>query len=154
MKRVTQSQLPYAVTICLMKLRIALYSDDSATRAAIKSALGSKIATDLPEIEVLEFATGAALRLYMDQRGSDGKLRAELLILDGEATPEGGMGMARQFKDELFQCPPIMVVIARATDSWLAAWSRAEASVMHPIDPFTIAKTAADLIRARALATA
>lgn len=137
-----------------MTLRIAVYSDDSATRAAIKSALGSKVAADLPAIEVLEFATGPALRMYMDQRGSDGKLRAELLILDGEATPEGGMGMARQFKDELFQCPPVMVIIARPTDSWLAAWSRAEASVMHPIDPFVIAKTAADLIRARALATA
>ena len=137
-----------------MALRIVVYSDDSATRSAIKTALGSKIASDLPEIEILEFATGPALRLYMDQRGTDGKLRAELLILDGEAVPEGGMGMARQFKDELFQCPPIMVVIARATDSWLAAWSRAEASVMHPIDPFTISKTAAELIRARALATA
>jgi hypothetical protein len=145
---------PGTITICHMTLRIAVYSDDSATRSAIKSALGSKIASDLPEIEVLEFATGPALRLYMDQPGSDGKLRAELLILDGEATPEGGLGMARQFKDELFQCPPILVVIARPTDAWLAAWSRAEGSVMHPIDPFTIAKTAADLIRARALATA
>ena len=137
-----------------MTIRIAIYSDDSATRAAIKTALGTKIAADLDEIETIEFATAPALRQYMEQKDSAGKLRANLMILDGEATPEGGMGVARQFKDELFECPPIMVVIARQTDSWLAAWSRAEASVMHPIDPFVIAKTAADLIRARSLATA
>ena len=137
-----------------MKLRIAIYSDDSAVRSAVKTGLGAKIASDLPEVEVIEFATAPALRMYMEEKDSAGKLRADLLILDGEATPEGGMGTARQFKDELFQCPPIMVIVARKSDAWLAAWSRAEASISHPIDPFVLAKTAADLIRARALATA
>ena len=77
-----------------------------------------------------------------------------IIILDGEATPEGGMGVARQLKDEVFNCPPVLLLVARKEDAWLAAWSRAEASVTHPVDPFTLANTVADLIRARSIAIA
>ena len=77
-----------------------------------------------------------------------------LFILDGEATPEGGMGVARQLKDEVFNCPPVLLLVARKEDAWLAAWSMAEASVVHPIDPFTLAKTAAQLLRGTSLVSA
>ena len=30
-----------------------------------------------------------------------------LAILDGEAVPAGGMGIAKQLKDEIYQCPPV-----------------------------------------------
>jgi hypothetical protein len=39
------------------------------------------------------------------------------------------------------------LITGRIEDAWLAAWSRAEASVIHPIDPFTLANTVADLMR-------
>ena len=57
------------------------------------------------------------------------------------------MGIARQLKDEVFNCAPVLVITGRKEDAWLAAWSMAEASVVHPIDPFTLAKSAADLLR-------
>ena len=136
-----------------MSSRIAIYSDDSSVRANLKAALGSKLAADLP-IETIEFATADALRQYVDQTDANGAVRVDLFILDGEATPEGGMGVARQLKDEVFNCPPTIVLIARQSDAWLAAWSRAEASLQHPVDAFALAKTAADLLRARKLATA
>jgi len=136
-----------------MSSRIAIYSDDSSVRANLKAALGSKLAADLP-IETIEFATADALRQYVDQTDSNGAVRVDLFILDGEAAPEGGMGVARQLKDEVFKCPPTIVLIARQSDAWLAAWSRAEASLQHPVDAFALAKTAADLLRARKLATA
>lgn len=129
-----------------MKARIAIYSDDAAVRSAVKVALGSKIGQELP-IEALEFATADALRLYIDQLDLDGKVRVDLIILDGEAVPEGGLGVARQLKDEVFNCPPVIVLIARQSDSWLAAWSRAEASLLHPVDPFALAKTASELLQ-------
>ena len=69
--------------------------------------------------------------------------------LDGEATPEGGMGVARQLKDEVFNCAPILLIVARAQDAWLAGWSRADAIISHPIDPFTIAKKSGDLLAQR-----
>jgi DNA-binding response OmpR family regulator len=131
-----------------MSARIAIYSDDSTVRRSVKMALGSSLAGGL-EIEVIEFATADALRQYVDQTGTKGEVRVDLFILDAEAVPEGGLGVARQLKDEVFNCPPSIVLIARQADSWLAAWSRAEASLLHPVDPFALAKVAADLLQQR-----
>lgn len=133
---------------------IIVYSDDSSVRQAIVSALGKKVANDLAEHQIEEFATGPALRAFVDRKVASGNSPADLFILDGEAVPEGGMGIARQLKDEVFNCPPVLLITGRREDAWLAAWSRAEASVIHPIDPFTLANTAAGLMRTREIATA
>ena len=135
------------------KLNFVLYSDDSTTRAAVTSALGKKVSPELGDHEIREFATADALRLYVDsvKPGSDRPI--DLFILDGEATPEGGMGVARQLKDEVFNCPPVLLIVARKEDGWLAAWSRAEASVTHPVDPFTLAETVASLVRNNSVST-
>jgi DNA-binding response OmpR family regulator len=105
----------------LAKLIIALYSDDSSVRSSIITALGRRVSADLPEHKIVEFATGPALRLYLDSKQS-----ADLFILDGEAVPEGGLGLARQLKDEVFNCPPVLVITGRLQDNWLAAWSKAD----------------------------
>ena len=136
------------------KKQIIVYSDDSSVRSSIVSALGARVAKDLPEHEIHEFATGPALRAYVDSKNVAGEFRADLFILDGEAAQEGGLGMARQLKDEVFNCPPILVITGRKEDKWLAAWSLAEASVVHPIDPFTLAKTAAELLRGASIISA
>jgi DNA-binding response OmpR family regulator len=136
------------------KKQIIVYSDDSSVRSSIVSALGARVAKDLPEHQIHEFATGPALRAYVDSKNVAGEFRADLFILDGEAAQEGGLGMARQLKDEVFNCPPILVITGRKEDKWLAAWSLAEASVVHPIDPFTLAKTAAELLRGASIVSA
>ena len=130
-----------------------VYSDDASVRAAIVAALGKRVAADMPEHQIQEFATGPALRAFVDRKSVSGELRANLFILDGEAVPEGGMGIARQLKDEVFNCPPVLLITGRREDAWLAAWSRAEASVIHPIDPFTLANTVADLLRTQTAAS-
>jgi hypothetical protein len=132
---------------------IIVYSDDASVRAAIIAALGKRVAADMPEHQIQEFATGPALRAFVDRKSVSGELRADLFILDGEAVPEGGMGVARQLKDEVFNCPPVLLITGRREDAWLAAWSRAEASVTHPIDPFTLANTVADLLRTKTAAS-
>ena len=142
--------LPMAET----KKQIIVYSNDSTVRASVISALGKRAAKDLPEHEFHEFATAPALRAYIDTKNLSGGFRADLFILDGETSPEGGLGVARQLKDEVFNCPPVLVITGRQEDSWLAAWSMAEASVVHPIDPFTLAKTAAELLRGATQASA
>ncbi len=127
-------------------LVVALYSDDATVRSAVKTALGKKIDKDLPTHEIREFATAAALRLFVDS-----KKHIDLFILDGEAVPEGGMGVARQLKDEVFNCPPVLLITGRAQDNWLATWSRAEATVTHPIDPFTLAKKCAEVLKTNSI---
>jgi DNA-binding response OmpR family regulator len=124
-------------------VRVLVYSDDVTTRERIRLALGRRPAPDLPRIDVLECATGHAVIEAVDRGGID------LLILDGEAAPTGGMGISKQLKDEIYNCPPVLLVIGRKDDAWLAAWSRAEGVVAHPIDGVTLAPVAADLLRRR-----
>ena len=128
-------------------LKIALYSDDSSVRSSVITALGRRVCAELPEHQIIEFATGPALRLYLDSKES-----VDLFILDGEAVPEGGLGLARQLKDEVFNCPPVLVITGRVQDNWLASWSKAEDVVMHPIDPFTLASKVAALLSSRTVA--
>jgi CheY-like chemotaxis protein len=124
-------------------LMVLVYSDDRTTRESVRLALGKRPAADLPELEYIECATQPAVIKRMDKGGID------LVILDGEAVPSGGMGIARQLKDEIFRCPPVMVITGRPQDAWLATWSRAEAAVSHPIDPIQLAEVTAELLRQR-----
>jgi len=121
-------------------LRILVYSDDRNTRATVLDALGPTPHPDLPRFEYTECATEPAVIARLD----DGDV--DLAILDGEATPTGGMGIARQIKDEIFNGPPVIVLIGRAQDAWLATWSRAEAAVAHPIDSFRLAEVVFDVL--------
>jgi DNA-binding response OmpR family regulator len=73
----------------------------------------------------------------------------DVCILDGETAPAGGMGVCRQIKDEIFRCPPVLVLIGRPQDAWLATWSRADAAVTHPVDPVALSDTLAILLRRR-----
>jgi DNA-binding response OmpR family regulator len=125
-------------------MTVLVYSDDVDTRESVRLAIGRRPAPGLPRVEWLECATAAAVISALDEGGVD------VAILDGEATPVGGMGIARQAKDEIWQCPPIVVLTGREADNWLANWSRAEAAVAHPIDPIVLARTVADLMRRRA----
>lgn len=123
-------------------LRILVYSNNAETREKVILALGKRLHPDLPEVSYVEVATEPMVIRQVDAGGID------LAILDGEASPAGGMGVAKQLKDEVAQCPPIVVLTGRADDAWLASWSRAEAAVPHPIDPILLGRTVLELLRA------
>ena len=124
-------------------LKVLVYSDDRTTRAQVRTALGRRPATDLPALEYHECATEPVVIAEADRHFYD------LLILDGEATPAGGMGICRRLKDEIFQCPPILVIVGRPQDAWLATWSRADGVVSHPLDAVSIAGVVSSLLRRR-----
>ncbi len=130
-------------------LKVLVYSDDRTTRDAVRFALGKRPATDLPELEYVECATEPAVIKTMDESNSKAGGGIDLAILDGEAVPAGGMGIARQLKDEIYRCPPLLVLTGRPHDAWLATWSRADAAVPHPLDPIRLAEAVAELLRAR-----
>ena len=123
-------------------LRILVYSDDSDTRAQVILSLGRRPHPDLPEADYVEVATEPVVLQQMDAGNLD------LAILDGEAVPAGGLGIAKQMKDEIYRCPPILVLTGRPQDAWLATWSRADAAVPHPIDPLQLAEAVLRLLRA------
>ncbi|MCD9197518.1 Rv3143 family two-component system response regulator [Aeromicrobium wangtongii] len=122
-------------------LRVLVYSDDREVRAAVMTALGARPHPDLPAFEYVECATEPVVFQRLDARGID------LVILDGEAAPAGGLGIARQIKDEIYEAPPVLVLTGRPQDAWLATWSRAEAAVSHPIEPIRLAEAVIELAR-------
>ncbi len=122
---------------------VLVYSDDRTAREEVLRGLGRRPAAELPALRYLECATLPAVLKAMDAGGVD------LAILDGEAVPAGGMGLCRQLKDEIYSCPPILVLTGRPQDAWLATWSRADGVVPRPLDPMILADTTAALLRQR-----
>lgn len=128
--------------------RVLLYSDDRTTREQVRLTLGKRLAADLPELDVFEVATQPVVLQAMDAGGID------LVILDGEAVPSGGMGLCHQLKNEIDNCPPVLLLVARVADAWLATWAEADAVTPYPVDPVRLPAQAAELLRARLAAQA
>ncbi len=124
-------------------MKVLVYSDDANTRAQIRLAVGRRPAADLPKVEFVEVATQPAVVERLDEGDID------VAIVDGEAQPAGGLGVCRQAKDEVYDCPPFLALIARRDDGWLATWSRADAVASLPIDPMALANALAGLMRQR-----
>ena len=122
---------------------VLLYSDDPKVRETMRLSIGTRPAADLL-VQFLEASTQGEVIRLVDSTDID------LLVLDGEAVPSGGLGIARQLKDEIDDCPPTCVVIARAADRWLAAYARVDATLTHPLDPMTTGQTIAAMLRNRA----
>ena len=127
-------------------IRVLLFSDDSATRDAVRLAVGRRPARDVEVTSWLECATPAAVVTEVERS------RFDVLVLDGESSPIGGLGLSKQLKNEIFDCPPILVLTGRPQDGWLAAWSQADLAVPHPLDPIAVARAVAELGRRAASA--
>jgi DNA-binding response OmpR family regulator len=123
---------------------VLVFSHDPAVRERVRSAVGRRPAPDLGRVEYVECSTGGEVVARIDAGGVD------VAILDAEAQPTGGMGISRQLKNEITDCPAICVLLARPDDRWLATWSLADATLTRPLDPITAADVVAGLLRNRA----
>jgi DNA-binding response OmpR family regulator len=122
---------------------VIVFSQDPAIRQQVRTAVGRRPAPDLGRIEYVECATGEEVVARIDRGGVD------LAVLDGEAQPTGGMGISRQLKNEIRDCPTICILLGRRDDRWLATWSQADATIARPLDPLIAANTVAALLRDR-----
>ena len=120
--------------------RVLLYSDDVDTRQQVRLAVGRRLAKGAPDIEWVEAATHPVVVAAADAGGLD------LMILDGEAAKSGGMGLCRQLKHEVFQCPPVLVLTGRPQNAWLASWSLADEVLSQPLDPVELQRVVARLV--------
>jgi DNA-binding NarL/FixJ family response regulator len=121
------------------RLRVLVYASSPATRERVIGALGEEPVPGL-SIATIEASLGEDAIALLDAGGID------LAILDGEAAPTGGMGLARQIKDEIDDPPPVVLLVGRRDDAWLATWSRAEAVVAHPVDAVTLAEAVTSVV--------
>jgi DNA-binding LytR/AlgR family response regulator len=126
------------------RARVLVYSSSASTRERVLTALGERPAPGL-ELDYVEASTGREVVTICD--GGD----IDLAILDGEAAPTGGIGLGRQLKSELDAPPPVLLLVGRRDDAWLATWSRAEGVTPHPIDAVRITETVLKLLQPSAV---
>lgn len=124
-------------------LSVVVMSHRPEVREAIVNAVGRRVAPDLPRLRFTEAASVAEVLGRIDADDVD------LAVLDGEAQPTGGMGVCRQLKNDHGDPPPVVVVVRRADDHWLATWSQADAVLVQPLDPINAAETVATVLRSR-----
>jgi DNA-binding response OmpR family regulator len=127
---------------------VLVFSHKPEVREAIITAIGRRPAPDLDRVRFVEAGTVAEVLNEVDSGNAD------MLVLDGEAQPTGGMGVSRQLKNEITHCPPIVVTVRRKDDRWLATWSQADAVLVHPLDPLSAAETVAEVLRSHRLPAA
>lgn len=119
---------------------VLVYATDKVVRDQVRLAVGRSP------------AAGVTIDSWIESDAADEVVRAadkgvaDLLILDGEAWPTGGLGLCRQLKNELSSPPPTLVLIGRRDDKWLGEWSQADAVLMHPIDAVELARAVVSLL--------
>ena len=105
---------------------VLLYSDDPKVRDRMRLAVGTRPAADL-QVEFVEADDyDACVRLVDDYE-------IDLMLLDGEATPAGGVGLARQIKDDRPNASPPVCLVHRPGRRPLAG--RLRAGRGHPDVP-------------------
>lgn len=122
-------------------ISVLLYSNDRAVRDTVRLGVGDRPADDVVIETWVETATPEMT--LMEVR--DGNF--DVLILDGEAQPYGGMGVSRQIKNEIFDSAAIILLTGRPVDGWLATWSQADIAVPRPLDPARLTAAVVELAR-------
>lgn len=112
-------------------MRVLVVNQNQHLSLAITSALVGE-----EEVEVLEVRTPQrALALL------DGGSTYDLVLADNDTAPTGGFALARETKARGRMgraVPPVILLIARSQDRYLARWSEADAYMIKPVDPFDL----------------
>lgn len=124
-------------------VNVLVYSGDRTRRAEIMAGVGRRPAKGAPTITWFEAATEFGVYDLLQKEDFS------LMIFDGETGKVGGMGLAKQIKDEVEGAPPVLLLIARQQDEWLGRWSQAEGLVSYPIEPRVIQSKVAELLQVR-----
>lgn len=115
-------------------MKVLVVSQDPAVSAQVANAL-----LDDEEVQLLEVRTPHRALALVDEDGAE--TTWDLVVADADTAPEGGFSLAREIKargrmDR--RLPPVVLLIARDGDKYLAKWSEADAFVVKPADPFDL----------------
>ncbi|HVE64604.1 MAG TPA: hypothetical protein VNB94_12485 [Mycobacteriales bacterium] len=119
---------------------VLVYTRVADVRDQVRRALGRSPGVGVDDITYLMADAGDQVVRAVEEG------LADLLVLDGEAWPTGGLGLCRELKNSAIDCPPTIVLIARADDRWLGRWSQADAVLTHPANPGELARTVVELL--------
>ena len=121
---------------------VLVYSHRPEVREQIMSAVGRRPAPDVGRIDFLECESVSDVLMAVDGHRADlvdpgRRGPADRRDRDLPPDPHGGRCVI----------PPIVLVVRRADDRWLATWSQADEVLVHPLDPVTAAETVAEVLR-------
>lgn len=112
-------------------MKVLVVNQNPGVSAQLTSALIGE-----QDIELLEVRTPErAVRQLDDVGGFD------LVLADADTAPTGGFALSRDIKarERMGQeVPPVVLLIARDQDKFLAKWSEADAFIIKPPDPFNL----------------
>jgi DNA-binding response OmpR family regulator len=124
-------------------VKVLLVSPDAEARDLFRIAVGS-IERRLGEpVSFLEAANGEqAARIGLREH-------PDAVVADEIASRAGAFAMARDLRGAAERYRgPIVIVLERKHDAWLARWSGADAWFVRPVDPFELADRLVELIQA------
>ena len=125
-------------------MRVLLVSPDANARDLMRVAVGSlerRLGEPVSFLDALDGELGARVGL---------RERPDAVVADEIASRAGAFSMARDLRGAPNPyLGPIVIILERKHDAWLARWSGADAWFVRPVDPFELADRLVELIRSR-----
>lgn len=124
-------------------MKVLLVSGGPKVSAQVTSAL---LGEDFSYFEVR--TPQAALKVMENDPSFD------LIVADCDTHPTGGFYLAREVRLRVadgHELPPVVLLVSRPQDEYLARWAEADAWVLKPVDPFDLAGVVSALVERTAV---
>jgi DNA-binding response OmpR family regulator len=122
-------------------VRVLLVSPEANARDLMRVAVGSlerRLGEPVSFLDASDGERGAAVGL---------RERPDAVVADEIASRAGAFSMAKDLRGAPNPyLGPIVIILERKHDAWLARWSGADAWFVKPVDPFELADRLAELI--------
>ncbi len=123
-------------------MRILLVSGHPTVSEQVRRALLGRDHAEIVEVSTPQRA------LAMLEEGEP----FDIVVGDNDTHPAGGIFLARGVRDlgrMGHAVPPVVLLLARSQDVWLANWAQADAWALKPPDPFDLAEAVDALVEHR-----
>ena len=125
-------------------MRVLLVSPDADARDLMRVSVGSlerRLGEPVSFLDAPDGERGAKVGL---------RERPDAVVADEIASRAGAFSMAKDLRGAPDPyLGPIVIILERKHDAWLARWSGADAWFVRPVDPFELADRLGELIRGR-----
>ena len=128
-------------------MKVLLVSGSPTFTALVTTAM-----TDGDQVTYTEVRRPERALALLDEGASGEGETFDIVLADNDTQPTGGFYLAREMKARArmgVELPPVVLVIAREQDHYLARWAEADAWILKPIDPFDLAEAVEALVERR-----
>lgn len=112
-------------------MRILLVADHTSVVAQVTDAVSG-----WDDVDVVHVSMPYRALALLDEGAV-----VDVVVADNDTHPTGGLSLCREVKARGQMgrdMPPVVLLIARDQDRWLANWAQADAVVLKPADPFDL----------------